>query len=122
MNSLLAELSAYYVGVYGSSDVRADEFTGPRDQLLTLDCEGEPAAIVGIRQRDSQTAELTRLWVTPGHRAHNHGRTIVARAIDCARRLGYTQLTTMTSTEHPRRNRPSRQPRPDAHGPLRRAR
>lgn len=96
----MRELEAHYLAVYGKSDIAPGELSGIRERLLTITCQGEPAGIVGIRERSSDVAELVRLWVPRAHRAHNHGRALVRAALDGAAALGYERMTAVTDVQH----------------------
>ncbi|GHC40854.1 GNAT family N-acetyltransferase [Streptomyces flavofungini] len=64
----------------------------PTGVLLLARYDGEPAGTAGVRLLDPATAELTRVFVTPGLRGKGGGPVLLAAAEDAAHGLGATRI------------------------------
>ncbi len=59
--------------------------------FLALD-DGELAGCIALHAHTPGVAEMKRLYVKPGHRGKHVGRLLAQRAIDDARKIGYTSM------------------------------
>ncbi|ARX83167.1 MULTISPECIES: GNAT family N-acetyltransferase [Streptomyces] len=66
--------------------------TPPGGVLLLARYDGEPAGTAGVRLLDPATAELTRVFVTPGLRGKGGGPVLLTAAEDAARGLGAARI------------------------------
>lgn len=64
----------------------------PTGVLLLARYDGEPAGTAGVRLLDPATAELTRVFVTPGLRGKGGGPVLLTAAEDAARGLGAARI------------------------------
>ncbi|WP_314225586.1 GNAT family N-acetyltransferase [Streptomyces zaehneri] len=74
---------AAYIGV---------ELAPPGGRLLVGRYGGEPAGTAGVRLRDADTAELTRVFVRAELRGRGGAALLVRGAEDAARALGATRM------------------------------
>ena len=65
---------------------------GPRDLYVAAYLEEVPVACGAIREVDTSTAEVQRIYVHRDHRRRHLGQAIVQHLEHEARRLGYTRL------------------------------
>ena len=101
---LVRELQAEYVTRYGGPDetpVDPADFTPPGGSFLVLRVDGEPVGCVGLRRRDPDTVEMKRLFVRQAWRGRGLARSLLARAEDEARDLGYRRLVLETGAAQP---------------------
>ncbi|MGI5454420.1 GNAT family N-acetyltransferase [Streptomyces sp. CA-249302] len=68
------------------------ELTPPTGQLLIARYDGEPAGSAGVRLLDTDTAELTRVFVYEELRGRGGAPLLVRAAEDAARALGARHL------------------------------
>ncbi|MEV4739732.1 GNAT family N-acetyltransferase [Streptomyces sp. NPDC049555] len=74
-----------------------DDITPPRGVLLVgRDGGGEPGGCVGVRRLDARTAELTRMFVRPGHRGRGGAPALLAAAEAAARAWGAGRMVLET--------------------------
>lgn len=64
----------------------------PDGCLLIARIADELVGCVAVRQRDSSTCEMKRLYVQTKYRERGTGRQLAETATKCARRLGYTRM------------------------------
>ena len=69
----------------------ADLPRGYRVLLLALE-DGAPAGCVAVRELDSRTAEMKRLYVRPACQGRGVGRLLVESALAAARAAGYERM------------------------------
>jgi len=66
---------------------------GPPRGAMLLAVEGEEVlGCVGLRPHDESTGEVKRLYVTPGARGRDIGRTLALGVVQAAREHGYRRL------------------------------
>ncbi|MFF1441858.1 GNAT family N-acetyltransferase [Streptomyces sp. NPDC058295] len=68
------------------------ELAPPGGRLLVGRYDGEPAGTAGVRLRDADTAELTRVFVRAELRGRGGAALLVRGAEDAARALGATRM------------------------------
>ncbi|WP_375766525.1 GNAT family N-acetyltransferase [Archangium gephyra] len=59
--------------------------------LLALD-GSDAAGCVGVRELESGTCEMKRLYIRPAYRSHGLGRRLVEAAVEQARAAGYSAM------------------------------
>jgi GNAT superfamily N-acetyltransferase len=69
------------------ADVSSDDLTAPTGHFLVGWHDGRPAGCVGLRVIDSETAELTRVYVTRQARGTGGGGLLLAAAEQAAREV-----------------------------------
>jgi GNAT superfamily N-acetyltransferase len=98
VQSLMAEYMAWS-DTLGTNNRQAPTFAGwdaefaslpgiyapPRGRLLLATHDGEPAGCVALKPHDARTCELKRLYVRPGFRGLDLGRSLVAALVREAR-------------------------------------
>ena len=67
-------------------------YTRPGGGLWLALCGSEPAGCVAIRPLESETCEMKRLYVRPGHRGQGLGRRLVERVLAAAIEAGYQRI------------------------------
>ncbi len=91
--ALEAELLGTYDGVAGSGGLPDPEiFEPPHGAFLVGREDGVPVACGGISRYVASTAELRRMYVTPGARGRGLSRLLLEALEDQARALGYDTL------------------------------
>lgn len=96
---LVAEVQALYVELYGGPDeavVADDEFDLPQGQLLVAFADGVPVAMGGWRRLDDGTAEIKRMYTTPGVQRRGVGRRMLHAVEASARAAGVDELVLNT--------------------------
>ncbi|GAB2475315.1 GNAT family N-acetyltransferase [Jatrophihabitans fulvus] len=96
---LVAEVQAVYVEMYGGPDeavVTDDEFVLPNGELLVALVEGEPVAMGGWRRLDAGTAEIKRMYTSPGMQRQGIGRRMLRAVEASARAAGIDELVLNT--------------------------
>jgi putative acetyltransferase len=68
------------------------DFAPPRGRLLLASSDGAPAGCVALRALGGSRCEMKRLFVRPAARSSGVGRALVARIMDEARAIGYTEM------------------------------
>ena len=68
------------------------KYAPPEGRLLLALHDGEPAGAVSFRQRDAESCEAKRLYVSHAFRAHGIGRLLMDRLIEEARKAGYRRM------------------------------
>jgi putative acetyltransferase len=69
------------------------EYAPPEGRLLLAEVDGRPAACIALhRFGDEGTCEMKRLYVRPEFRGRAVGRSLVARLIEEARKIGYRRM------------------------------
>jgi len=69
------------------------EYSVPKGILLLATVVGQPAGCVGLRPFPrAGTCEMKRLYVRPAFRGGRLGRELAERAVEQARRLGYSSM------------------------------
>ncbi|WP_420033470.1 GNAT family N-acetyltransferase [Streptomyces sp. cg28] len=71
----------------------------PKGQLLVARYEDEPAGTAGVRLADTDTAELTRVFVREELRGKGGAALLVTAAEEAARRLGATRIRLDTRSD-----------------------
>lgn len=66
------------------------KYAPPRGVLLVVSEEEIPIACGALRELDSQTCELKRIFIRPTHRRRGLGRQITVDLMERARSIGYT--------------------------------
>lgn len=74
----------------------ADLLTAPTGHFTVGRYDGEPAACGGFLMLDDNHAELTRVYVRPGHRGSGGGRLLLAELEEQARVLGASEMVLNT--------------------------
>ncbi|MDX6473273.1 MAG: hypothetical protein QOK22_2089 [Gaiellaceae bacterium] len=67
-------------------------YAGPRGRLLIASVDGEAVGCGALRELDSRTAELKRLYVRPSARGAGIARLLAERLLAEARQLGYLRI------------------------------
>ncbi|MEU1278978.1 GNAT family N-acetyltransferase [Streptomyces sp. NPDC005805] len=80
----------------GLADDGAALLTPPTGQFVVGRWAGEPAACGGVLLLDSERAELTRVFVRPGHRGRAGAGLLLRRLEDEARALGARRMVLNT--------------------------
>jgi putative acetyltransferase len=68
------------------------QYDKPDGLLLLAYLDELPAGCVGVRQFDSETAELKRMFVRPEYRGYKLGKELLERAMEGAKALGYEKM------------------------------
>jgi putative acetyltransferase len=68
------------------------QYNKPKGALLIAYNNKMPIGCVAIRELDTETAELKRMFVQPAFRKHKIGRTLLAMIIDIANELNYKKI------------------------------
>lgn len=68
------------------------QYYKPDGTLLLAYVDKLPAGCVGVRQFDSETAELKRMFVRPEYRGYKLGKELLERAMEGAKALGYQKM------------------------------
>lgn len=68
------------------------DYAPPRGALFVARADGAAVGCIGLRPFSESVGELKRLYVDPAFRGRGLARSLVAAAIDAARRIGYTAL------------------------------
>ncbi|MFJ4738659.1 GNAT family N-acetyltransferase [Streptomyces sp. NPDC088775] len=76
----------------GLTDDGADRLVPPTGQFVVGRFDGEAAACAGLMVVDADTAELTRVFVRPGHRGTGGGGLLLAAVEEAARAFGIRTL------------------------------
>lgn len=76
----------------GLTDDGADRLVPPTGQFVVGRFDGKPAACAGLLVVDADTAELTRVFVRPGHRGTGGGGLLLAAVENAARAFGVRTL------------------------------
>jgi len=72
-------------------------YTPPTGNLLLALLDDQPAGCVGLRQLDSSTCEMKRMFVSEAHQRKGVGRALATRLIEDARAAGYQRMLLETS-------------------------
>lgn len=100
--ALEAELLGRYDGVAGSGpEPAAGAFEPPDGVFLVVLEEGEAVACGGVSRYEGTTAELRRMYVTPGARGRGVGRALLRALEEEARALGCSFLRLETGDRQP---------------------
>jgi GNAT superfamily N-acetyltransferase len=80
------------------------QYNAPKGALLIAYLEQKPIACVGIRELDSETAELKRMFVQPAYRGLRLGHKLLEHILSVAKELNYKKvrldtLPTMTQAQ-----------------------
>ncbi|GAA5155805.1 GNAT family N-acetyltransferase [Pseudonocardia eucalypti] len=70
----------------------SDDLAEPNGLFLVGHYLGEPRSCAGLRVRDAETLELTRVYVWPGRRGTGGGARLLAEAESEARSLGVRRI------------------------------
>lgn len=92
-----AEIRPLYEGL--SADpmpAPANDPPGARDLYVAAFLDGSPVGCGALREFDSVTGEVRRMYVRPEHRRKHVGGAILAHLISNARRLGYERIVLET--------------------------
>jgi len=81
-----------YQGFSGELAALPSPYVPPHGILLIARIGGEVAGCVALRQLDSRTGEMKRLYVRPPFRSWGLGRWLVEAVIQAARTAGYAAL------------------------------
>jgi putative acetyltransferase len=102
IEALNAELSGRYPEA-GANHFRLDpdEVAEGRGAFLIASIDGEPVGCGAVRRLDAGTAEVKRMYVTPGTRGRGVGSAILNRLEDECRRLGVGRLVLETGQRQP---------------------
>lgn len=73
------------------------KYAPPRGHLLLALHDGEPAGCVALRELDSQTCEMKRMFVAPHLRGKGIGRALAETLLREARHIGYRSMRLDTS-------------------------
>jgi ribosomal protein S18 acetylase RimI-like enzyme len=68
------------------------DYAPPRGALFVAIEGSRHLAMIGLRPLETQVAEMKRLYVRPEARGRGLARTLIARACDQAKALGYTEI------------------------------
>lgn len=68
------------------------QYNRPKGALIIAYIQGIAAGCVAIREFDSDTAELKRMYVRPDYRGVNIGRTLLEMAVEKSAELGYGNI------------------------------
>ena len=71
----------------------------PNGALIIAYDANKPIAVVGVRQFESDKAELKRMYTLPDYRGQKIGYQLLAKAITTATELGYKELLLDTLPE-----------------------
>ena len=78
-------------------DEAVTSFNPPRGVFVLAFVENEPAGCGGAQFLDEDTAEVKRMWVSPGHRGLGLGRQLLAHLEGEARRAGRRRIVLDTN-------------------------
>jgi GNAT superfamily N-acetyltransferase len=67
-------------------------YGGDRETFLVAVADGQVVGTCGVKQDDTETALLRRLFVSPDHRRKGIGGRLVDAAVEFARKTGYEQI------------------------------
>ncbi|GAA4990620.1 GNAT family N-acetyltransferase [Pseudonocardia tropica] len=79
----------------------ASGFAPPSGGLVLLVDGGTPVAGGAFRRRDSDTAELTRIWTGPAHRRRGLARRVLTELESASAARGYRRVHLTTGPRHP---------------------
>jgi GNAT superfamily N-acetyltransferase len=88
----------------GLHAVRADQVTPPRGALVVARIDGRPAGCGAVRpfhDGPSRTAEIKRMYTSPGARRRGLSRVVLARLEREAAALGYRRVQLETGLRQP---------------------
>jgi len=68
------------------------KYSPPSGRLLLGYVDSELAGCVALRQHDSDTGEMKRLFLRPGFRGKGLGKALVVKIIDEAKLIGYKAM------------------------------
>ena len=68
------------------------DYAPPRGALLVVEDQGRLVGMIGLRPFTDAISEMKRLFVRPEARGRGLARQLVARVLEEARRLGYTEI------------------------------
>lgn len=72
-------------------------YAPPSGQLFLATVDGAPAGCVALRQIDSVTCEMKRMFVYPQYQGHGVGRALGDAVVEAARAAGYGTMRLDTS-------------------------
>ncbi len=75
------------------------QYNAPKGALIIAYVEDTAIAVVGVRQFETQKAELKRMYTQPCYRGQKIGNRLLEKAIFIATELGYKQLLLDTLPE-----------------------
>lgn len=85
MDLAFQEIDAELAGLPG-------DYVPPRGALLVADEGGQVIGMIGLRPSDGAICEMKRLFVRPQSRGRGLAKQLIARVLDEARTLGYSEI------------------------------
>lgn len=68
------------------------KYTAPQGAFILAKEDREIIGCVGVRKLDTETAELKRLYVKDSHKGNKIGITLLQKALEKTRELGYNKI------------------------------
>ncbi len=101
---LISELQADLTSRYGGPDpvlTPPEEYWPPRGVFLVAELAGEPVACAGLKDLDTDVAELKRMYVAPAARGRGIARALLAELELRAVEAGVPRLRLITGEPQP---------------------
>ena len=105
MTAYFDELDARFPGGFDPGralDDAPSQYDPPNGAFLLVTADGETVGCGAVAFLDGETAEIKRMWISPGSRGAGIGKRLLARLEDDARRAGRSRAvldTNATLTE-----------------------
>ena len=90
-----------YPGIAAGASTPGNEPLGPRDVYVAATLDDVAVACGSIRELDSTSAEIRRIYVRRDYRRRRIGRAVLLHLTAAARRLGYRRLCLETGSRQP---------------------
>lgn len=100
VDALQADLAVRY-GEPDPVEVHPEEFWPPRGVFLVARLDGRAVGCAGLKELDTGTGELKRMYVDPAVRGRGVARALLARLEEAARAAGAARLRLITGEAQP---------------------
>lgn len=102
IKAAMVDLNERYSATEGDeTPVDPAEFDPPHGEFFVAYLDGEPVACGGWRTHDAATAELKRMYTSPGARGRGAARALLAAVERSARERGMRRLVLETGAQQP---------------------